>query len=87
MPIARRPGLVDAVGDEALELVAVFVEHAERGVAGAGQFAGDLEHLAEDDLGVELGHEAATDVDQLPQAGLVERPAVVTLCHRYAHLR
>ena len=73
--------LVDAVGDEALQLVAVLVEHAERGVAGAGQLAGDLEHAAEDDLRVELGDEAAADVDQLAQPGLVQGAAVIPLCH------
>ncbi len=71
--------LVDAVGDEALQLVAVFVEHAERRVAGAGQVAGDLEHAAKDDLRVQLGDEPAPDVDQIAQAGLIESTAVVPL--------
>ncbi len=81
--VADRPPslVVDAVGDEALELVPVFVEHAERGVARAGQLAGDFEHLAEDDLGVELGDEPASDVDQLSQPRLIERAAVIALCH------
>ena len=81
--VADRPPrlLVDAVGDEALQFVAVLVEHAEGGVAGPGQLAGDLEHLLEDHLGVELGDEAATDVDQLPQTGLVQGAAVRPLCH------
>ena len=70
-----RARLVDAVGDEALQLVTVFVEHAERGVARPGQLAGNLEHAAEDDLGVELGHQAAAGIDQLPQARLIEGPA------------
>ncbi len=73
--------LVDAVGDEALQFVAVLIEHAEGGVAGPGQVAGDLEHLLEDHLGVELGDEAAPDVDQLPQTGLVQGAAVRPLCH------
>ncbi len=81
--VADRPPrlLVDAVGDEALQLVAVLVEHAERGVAGTGQLAGDLEHLPEDHLRVELGDEAAADVDQLPQPGLIQGAAVRPLCH------
>ncbi len=87
LPIARSRRLVDAVGDEALQLVAVLVEHAERRVACPGQLAGDLEHAAEDDLGVELRHEAAADLDQLPQPRLVEGPAVISLCHCLAHLR
>ena len=73
--------LADPVGDEALEFVAVLVEDAERGVAGAGQLAGDLEQAAEDDLRVELGDEAAADLDQLAQASLVERFAVIPLRH------
>ncbi len=69
------------MGDEALQFVAVLVEHAEGGVAGPGQLAGDLEHLPEDHLRVELGDEAATDVDQLPQTGLIQGAAVRPLCH------
>ena len=37
--------LVDAGGEEALELLAALVEHADRGVARAGHLAGDLEQL------------------------------------------
>jgi hypothetical protein len=73
--------LVDAVGDEALQFVAVLIEHAKGGVTGPSQVAGDLEHLLEDHLRVELGDEAAPNVDQLPQTGLVQGAAVRPLCH------
>jgi hypothetical protein len=59
--------------------MAVLVEHAECGVAGIGQVAGDLEYSAEDDLRVELGDKAAANVDQITQAGLIESAAVVPL--------
>src|SRR5262249_26583494 len=64
---------VDAAGDEALKLDATVVEDAQRGVAGAGHAPGDLEQLADDALEIELGHETATGLDQLPQAGSVKR--------------
>ncbi len=69
--------LVDAAGDEALQLLAVAVEHAERRVPRPGQLAGDLEHPLEDHLGVKLGDEAAADFDQFPQSAFVESAAVL----------
>ncbi len=77
--VADRPprSIVDAAGDEALQLLAVAVEHAERRVPRPGQLTGDLENPVEDDLGVEFGDEAAADIDQFPQPAFVESAAVL----------
>ncbi|HEU4703538.1 MAG TPA: hypothetical protein VFS37_13730, partial [Conexibacter sp.] len=48
------------------------VEHAERREAGAGQVAGDVEHLREERLEVALGDERPTDLDEPVEALLVE---------------
>ena len=48
---------VDAGGQEALEPLAPLVQHADRGVARAGQLARDLEQPFEDGLGIEDGDE------------------------------
>ena len=73
--IADRPRrvVVDASRDEALELGALAVEHADRGVASAGQLAGRLEYVAEHGIELELGDDEASDVDQRPQAIGFER--------------
>ena len=63
--------LVDPGGEEALELLAALVEHADRGVARAGELARDLEQPLEHRLGVEHGDERAADVDQASQAVFV----------------
>ena len=44
------------------------VEHSERRVLGAGQLARRLDHRAQHRLEVELGEQAAADVDQAPEA-------------------
>ena len=67
-PIARCVSVVDAGGQEALELLAALVEHADRRVARAGELARDLEQPLEHRLGVELGDQRAADVHQPPQA-------------------
>ena len=41
-----------------------LVEDAERGVAGAGELAGRLEHAAEHGVEIEIGDDEAPDVDQ-----------------------
>src|SRR5215208_66962 len=56
--------LVDAAGEEPLELLAPLVEDADRGVAGAGQLQGDVEQAIEDGLGIELRDQRAPDIQQ-----------------------
>ena len=63
----------DAAGDEPLELGAAIVEDAECGVARSRDPPGHVEQLADDPLDVELGDQPATGLDELPQAGGVER--------------
>ena len=63
--------LVDAAGEELGELAAVLVEDPERRVARAGQVARGLEDTVEDDVEVELGEQAASDLDEADEAGLV----------------
>ena len=59
------PGLlIDAEVDEALELMAVGVQHPERRVLGPGQLAGRLDHRSEDHLEVELREQCGTDLDE-----------------------
>ena len=55
---------------------------AERGVAGAGELAGGLEHAAEDRLGVELGHERPTDLEQPLEQLTAESARAGTLFHQ-----
>ena len=51
----QRPRLrVDPGEDEAFELRLLVIEHAECGVAGAGQLARRLENLAKDRFQIEL---------------------------------
>ncbi len=57
-------GVVDAARDEALELGAVLVEHADRRVTGAGQLARGLQHMAEHRIEIELGDDEAANIDQ-----------------------
>jgi hypothetical protein len=54
---------VDPAREKALELKAALVEDAQRGVARAGQLAGDVEHAVENDLEVQLGHQRAPDFE------------------------
>ena len=65
--------LVDAEREEALELLAALVEDADGRVARAGQLARDLEHPLQQRLEVELGHQAAPDLDQARQPVCSER--------------
>ena len=55
------------------QLAAVVVEHAERGVAGAGQLAGDAQQLLEHGVDLELGHQPAAGLEQRREACFVER--------------
>jgi two-component system response regulator NreC len=64
--------LVDAAGEELLEFGASAVENAERGVAGTGELAGGVQGVHDHRLRVGLADEAAADLDQSSQAGLVE---------------
>ena len=47
---------VDPAREEALELLAAFVQDPQRGVARAGELAGHLEDAIEHDLEVQLGY-------------------------------
>ncbi len=63
---------VDAAGDEALDLSALLVEHADRRVPRAGQLAGGLQQLVQDVIELEMGHERPPGLQEPPQLGLVE---------------
>ena len=67
---------IDATGDEALQIDPVGVEHPERRVTSTGQLAGDLERTVHHDLLVELGDQAAPDLDELPKPVLVQDSGV-----------
>ena len=58
--------------DEALELLLALVQNAERGIAGACELAGGLEHMAQHGLHVEVGNERASDVEELAQLLFVQ---------------
>ena len=73
-PIASRSSVIDPARDEALQLAAVLVEDADRGVARAGQLAGDAQQLLEHGVDLELGHQPAAGLQQRREAGFVERP-------------
>ena len=65
---------VDAGGDETLELLPGRVEHADGGVARAGDVARDVEQLPQHRVDVERGHqEPASRVDQATKAEFVKR--------------
>ncbi len=74
----RAFGLVaDAEVDEAFELGATGVEHAQCRVLGRGDLARRLHDRAENHLEVELGEDRRANVDQPPEAlfgGLAMRP-------------
>ncbi len=61
--------VVDPDGDEAFQRVPARVEHAQRGVARAGQLARHREHPLEDGLELRLLEHAPAELDQR-----VERP-------------
>ena len=67
--VADRPmrGGIDPGGQEALELPAVGVEHAERRVPRPCQRAGRLDDTLQDGVVVELRQDLAADVDQPAQ--------------------
>ncbi len=69
--------LVDARGDEPLQLGTAGVEDAQRRVAGPGQLARHLEHSQQNGLGVEFGNQPAARLDKPPQAPFVQ----VLVCH------
>lgn len=64
--------LVDAQGDEALELGALGVQDPKRRVTCAAELAGGAQQSLEYAFEVEFGDERTTDLDQLPQALFVE---------------
>ena len=72
-PIALALGRVDAARDEAPQLAAVVVEDPDRGVARAGQLAGDAQQLLEHGVDLELGHQPAARLEQRREARFVER--------------
>ena len=64
---------VEPARQEPRELGLRLVEHADGGVAGAGQLAGDVEDADEHLVEIEFGHERAADVEQAAEPGVVER--------------
>src|SRR5687767_13926513 len=60
--------LVDPAREEALEVLAPLVEHANGRKAGSGQLLCDLEQLVEHGFWIELGDERPPDVEQTPQS-------------------
>ena len=70
--------LVDARGQELLELLTPIVEDADRRILGSGELTGDFQDPIEDQLQVELGDEGAPDIQQSPQ------PCSVEMCIRVA---
>jgi hypothetical protein len=58
--------------DEALELVLVVIEHAERGVARARQIAGLLEHPLKDRFQIEFGDDRAPDLQDAAKSAFVQ---------------
>ena len=65
-PIAARVSASTPAGEEALQAAPLRVEHADRGVARAGQLTGDVEQPLEHDLEVELGHQRPPRLEQPP---------------------
>ena len=68
---AVRLGSIPAVMKR-VELLPAVVEHADGRVARAGDLAGDVEQLLQHGLHVELGDQAATRIDQAPEAELIK---------------
>jgi hypothetical protein len=60
--------VVDARGDEPLQLAALGVQHTQRGVARAGQLKRCLEHARQQCVDVELGDDESPDLDQRAQS-------------------
>jgi hypothetical protein len=58
--------------DEALELVLVVIEHAERGVARARQIARLLEHPLKDRFQNEFGDDRAPDLQDAAKSAFVQ---------------
>ncbi len=77
--------LVDPHGVEVLQAAALRVEDPERGVAGTGELAGDIQQLLQDRLEVELGDQRAPDCHQAAEHALVQGPADLArlALHRY----
>ena len=68
----RVRSLVEANREKALEALTALVEHAEGGVAGAGQLAGDLEHVLQHALAVQFRDERPADLQQADEPLLAE---------------
>ena len=64
---------VDAAGHEALEGHPIGGQDADRCVAGAREFARGIENRAQDRLGIEFGDKSTANVEQPPQARLIQR--------------
>lgn len=75
----RAGGPVDAEGEEPLEAVAAVVQHAQRGVASAGQVAGSLQHGVEHRLGVQIRYERATDLEESTKLNVPELVGEISL--------
>ena len=66
--------LVDADGQEPLQLGPSRVEHAERCVTGAGQLARHRQHALKDRLELWLLEHAMTELDQRAKCAFVQGP-------------
>ena len=65
-PIAARSASPDPEGDEALQLVAAAVDHAERRVARAGQLGGDPDQGLQDGVERQLRGDRDSGLDEPP---------------------
>ena len=63
--------LVDAPGEEPLELLAILVQHADRRVPGARQLDRHREKLVQDGFGVQLRDQRPADIEQPPRSHTV----------------
>src|ERR687891_604148 len=79
--------LVEADGEEALELPALLVENAERRVARARELAPRVKDAPKHDLEIEVRGERPPDVDQEAQLVLVELPHAGPAPARYPRAR
>ena len=75
-------GLVDAGGEEAVELLALLIEDADGRVARSGQLAPGFEHALQHRLAVQLGDYRGSDFEQKAEPLLVESATVHGRNHR-----
>ena len=69
-------GLIDAGGEEALELLAVLVEDADGRVARSGQLAAGFEHALQHRLAVQLGDYRGSDFEQKAEPLLIQSATI-----------